>query len=169
MRKDMPSDSGDRPRTTAKGYTLATLAQIAEVVAAVAVVVSLVYVGRELDSNTAAIRGASLQEATISSSASLLNVATDPSLARIMLAGRQSLSRLDEVEAFRYHTFSRQFWMLMQSVYLQHELGTIEPRGWAVYGRIICDAWAVPGTREAWPAHRHLMDEGFVALVESCP
>jgi hypothetical protein len=40
---------------------LAELAQVAEVVAAVAVVVSLVYVGMEVRSNTFAIQGAAMQ------------------------------------------------------------------------------------------------------------
>ena len=40
---------------------LAELAQVAEIIAAVAVVVSLVYVGIEVRSNTSAVRGAAMQ------------------------------------------------------------------------------------------------------------
>jgi hypothetical protein len=40
---------------------LTELAQIAEIIAAVAVVMSLIYVGKEVQSNTAAVRGASMQ------------------------------------------------------------------------------------------------------------
>lgn len=169
MPNDMPSESGEGPRKRPTSHRLAAVAQIAEVVAAVAVVVSLVYVGRELESNTAAIRGSSVQEATIASSESLLNVASDSSLARILQLGRQDPSRLTEVEAVRYHSFRRQFLLIAQSVYLQNELGTIEPRAWRVYERIVCDLWDTPGTKETWPLHRHLLDEGFVALVEGCP
>lgn len=169
MPKDMPSDSGEGPREPSMSHKLAAVAQVAEVVAAAAVVVSLIYVGRELESNTAAIRGSSVQEATIASSESLLNVATDASLARILQVGRQDPSRLTEVEAIRYHSFRRQFLLIAQSVYLQNELGTIEPRAWRVYERIVCDLWDTPGTRETWSLHRHLLDEGFVALVEACP
>lgn len=169
MPNEMRSDSEAHPQQRFSSHRLTAVAQVAEVVAAVAVVISLVYVGRELESNTAAIRGSSVQEATIASSESLLNVASDSSLARILQVGREDPSRLTEVEALRYHSFRRQFLLITQSVYLQNELGTIEPRAWRVYERIVCDLWDTPGTRETWPLHRHLLDEGFVALVESCP
>jgi len=147
---------------------LAVLAQIAEVVTAAAVVVSLVYVGRELHSTTAAIRGSSLQEATIASSQSLLNVANDSTLARIMRVGSEHPSELTAAEGYRREVFMRQFWLISQSVYLQNELGTIEPRSWTVYRRIICDVWSRPGGKASWAVHRPLMDAGFVALVEGC-
>lgn len=168
MPNDMSPDSEAYAAEMSRSHRLTAVAQIAEVVAAAAVVISLVYVGRELESNTAAIRGSSVQEATIASSESLLNVASDSSLARILQVGRQDPSRLTEVEALRYHSFRRQFLLIAQSVYLQNELGTIEPRAWRVYERIVCDLWDTPGTRETWPLHRHLLDEGFVALVEAC-
>lgn len=148
---------------------IAVLAQIGEVVAAAAVVISLVYVGRELRSNTAAIRGSTVQQVTISTSQSLLTAASDSTLARIMRVGRQDPSRLTGPEEFRREAFMRQFWLLMQNVYLQNELGTIEPRAWTVYHRIICDVWDNPGGKESWSIHRRLMDEGFARLVESCP
>lgn len=156
-------------RATIWSSRLTVLAQIAEVVAAGAVVVSLIYVGRELRSTTAAIQASSLQEATISSSQSLLNVATDSSLARIMQVGGQHPSQLTGLEAYRREVFMRQFWLIMQNVYLQNELGTIEPRAWGVYRRIVCDALANPGAETSWSIHRHLMDKGFTALIEDCP
>lgn len=148
---------------------LAVAAQLAEVVAAVAVVVSLVYVGRQLRNNTAAIRGSSVQATTISASQSLLEAATDSSLARILRVGSQDPSRLTPTETWRREAFVRQFWLISQSVYLQNELGTMEPREWTTYARIICDVWSRPGTRASWPLHRDLLDQGFAELVESCP
>ena len=41
--------------------SLGQLAQIAEIVAALAVVISLIYVGRQLESNTSAARSATVQ------------------------------------------------------------------------------------------------------------
>jgi hypothetical protein len=158
----------DGSRGMAWSSRLAALAQVAQVIAAAAVVVSLVYVGRELSNTTAAIRSSSMQAATVSASQSLLNVASDSSLSRIVQVGRQDPSRLTGPEEFRRETFMRQFWLIMQNVYLQNELGTIDPRAWKVFERIICDARSTPGGKASWSMHRQLMDGGFTTLVEAC-
>ncbi|HKK08020.1 MAG TPA: hypothetical protein VKA44_03980 [Gemmatimonadota bacterium] len=164
-----PGPSAEGERTTAWASRLAALAQIAQVVAAAAVVVSLLYVGRELRATTAAIQGSSVQEVTLSASQSLLSAATDSSLSRILQVGARDPSALTEAERYRREVFVRQFWLIMQNAYLQNELGTIDARAWAVFHRIICDVWTTPGARESWKLHRHLMDEGFAVQVESCP
>lgn len=156
------------PRRIAWTTRLAVLADFAQVIAAAAVVLSLVYVGRELRNTTAAIRSSSMQAATVSASQSLLNVASDSSLSRIVQVGRQDPSRLTGPEEFRRETFMRQFWLIMQNVYLQNELGTIDPRAWKVFERIICDVRSTPGGKASWSIHRQLMDEGFTTLVEAC-
>lgn len=149
--------------------TLGEAANLAEIVAAVAVVISLVYVGRELQSNTAAVKAASMQAVFGASSETLLTFAADSDLARIRLMGNRDPSRLTETEAFRFGVFARQFWLMMQNVYFQNELGVMDARVWQSYRRIVCDVWALTGWRTTWPAHRPVLDRGFVALVEECP
>ena len=57
-----------------KKQTLGDQAKLAEIVGAIAIVISLIYVGQELRANTAAVKAASLQSITNSSSASMLSV-----------------------------------------------------------------------------------------------
>ena len=147
---------------------LAELAQAAEVVAAVAVVVSLVYVGRELQTNTAAVRGAAQQSITSAQAEIVLLEASDSALARIRQIGDSDPSALTEAEAFRYHLLLRQIWINLQNVYLQNELGLIDPRLWSVNHRTICGVWSSPGVRTTWPGHRPVLDQGFISLVEAC-
>lgn len=152
-----------------KSLTLAEFAQLAEVIAAGAVIVSLIYVGREVRSNTAAIRAASLQAVSNASSELLLTTAGDSALSRIRQVGNREVTSLSEEEVYRYLTLVRQQWLALQNVYFQNELEVLEPRVWHGYGRIICDAWSNPGIRATWPSHRHVLDSGFVSLVEECP
>lgn len=152
-----------------KKPTLGELAQIAEVVAAVAVIISLIYVGRELRSNTAAVRAASVQAVSGISSETLLTVASDSALSRIRMVGSRDLANLTELETYRYGTLQRQFWLIMQNVYLQNELDVIDARIWRGYSRIICEVWSFPGVRANWVNHRYALDPGFVAVVEECP
>lgn len=148
---------------------LAEFAQMAEVVAAVAVVVSLSYVGRELRTNTIAIRGAAQQSITSAQAEIVLLEASDSAVARIRQIGDADPSRLTEAEAFRYHLLLRQIWINLQNVYLQNELGLIDSRLWNVNHRTTCGVWSSAGVQATWPAHLPVLDEGFAALVEACP
>lgn len=151
-----------------KRPSLAEFAQLAEVVAAVAVIISLVYVGRELRSNTAAIRAESLQGVADASAQILLTTASDSALSRIRQLGDQDVSLLSEAEAYRYGTLMRQVLLTFQNVYFQYELKVLEPRVWRGYQRVICDYSSNPGIRDTWDLHRHALDPGFAEFVESC-
>jgi hypothetical protein len=151
-----------------KRLGLSELAQLAEVVAAMAVVLSLIYVGRELQSNTAAIRAASLQGVADASAEILLSTASDSALSRIRQVGNRDVSLLTEAEAYRYHTLLRQVLLSLQNVYFQHELGVLDSRIWAGYQRVLCDMFANPGVRDAWAVHEHILDPEFAKLVEDC-
>jgi hypothetical protein len=151
-----------------KKPTLAEFAQLAEVVAALAVVVSLVYVGRELKSNTAAMRAESLQGVADASAQILLTVTSDSALSRIRRLGNRDISLLTEAEAFRYGTLLRQSLFTLQNVYFQNQLQVLDSRVWAGYRRVICDLWSHPGVRATWDLHRRALDPGFAELVVNC-
>ena len=148
--------------------TLAEFAQLAEVVAALAVVVSLVYVGRELRSNTAAIRAEALQNVSERSQDLLLTTAADSALSRIVQLGDRDLGLLTESEAHRYGLWVRQSFFTLQNVYFQNELDVLDPRVWAGYRRVICERWGRPGVRTTWDLHRDVFDPAFAGLVEGC-
>lgn len=147
---------------------LSEIAQLAEVVAAVAVIVSLLYVGRELRNNTAAIRANSLQGVADASGALLLTVASDSSLSRIRQLGSQDVSALNEAELYRYATLIRQSFFTLQNVYFQHELEVLDRRVWEGYRRVICDLSANPGVQATWHLHEHVLDPGFAAIFQNC-
>jgi hypothetical protein len=152
-----------------KKPTLAELAELAEIIAAVAVVVSLVYVGRELKSNTAAVRAESLQGVADASGQLLSTVAADSVLSRIRQVGNRDLAQLNEAEAYRYGILLRQSLFTLQNVYFQHELGVLDRRVWEGYQRVVCELWSNPGVRATWELHRQALDPGFASMVESCP
>ena len=152
-----------------KRPSLSEFAQLAEVIAAVAVVVSLLYVGRELRDNTAAIRAESLQGVADASGQLLANLAADADLARIRLIGDRDPTRLSSVDAYRYGVSVRYSMFVLQNVYFQHELDVLDPRVWAGYRGVLCELWSNPGIRATWDVHRRVLDPGFAELIEQCP
>ena len=143
-------------------------AQIAEIIAAASVVVSIVYLAREVESNTSAVRGAAMQAIASTDAELLMTVAADADLSEILRVGQQTPNRLSESNAFRYLLFMRQFWLSFQNIYQQSELGLVEPSVWSSYLTVICGMWSRPGTRETWSDHAEILDPGFVGVVETC-
>ncbi len=144
------------------------LSQIAEIIAAVAVVMSLIYVGKEVQSNTAAVRGAAMQAVATTDADALLTLAADETLSEIVRLGYQDPSQLTPTGAFRFHAFMTQFWLNFQNIYQQSELGLIDQSVWRSYVSVICRMAARPGVQKTWSDHAGILDTGFVAIVEEC-
>ena len=153
-----------------KRPSLADVAHLAEIVGAVAIVISLLYVGQELKSNTAAVKAASLQSITNASSGSILAIAENGELARIRLIGDQELSQLTNVERFQYRMYYRQLWLHMQNVWSQWKLGIVEDDVWEGYERAMCTIlFSTFEGEERWiKDHSPAFSEEFVAYVLRC-
>ena len=147
---------------------LSELAHYAEIAAAIAVVASLLYVGQQVQDNTAAIRSSTMQAVADSSDIALQNQAADEDLTRIRMTGNADISALTEVEAMRYMTFHRGMWIRMQNIYAQQQLGVLDESFWGTYSKIICDIYFPPGVRATWSDHSGVLDPGFVKFVETC-
>ena len=147
---------------------LGQLAQLAEIVAAAAVVISLIYVGLQVQDNTAAIRSSTMQAVADSSDLSLALQASDGETLQIKMTGDFNLSALDDLERGRYLSFYRGTWIRFQNIWAQQRLGVLDPTFWGTYSKIICSIYAPPGVQETWDFHAAVLDPEFVEFVESC-
>ena len=147
---------------------LGELAHYAEIAAAITVVVSLIYVVRQVEENTAAIRSSTMQAVANSSDTALQNQAADEDLTRIRMTGNADVSALTELEAIRFMSFNRGQWLRMQNIYAQQQLGVLDEGFWYTYSRIICDINSPPGMRATWSDHSEVLEPDFVQFVESC-
>jgi len=153
-----------------KKPSLADLANLAEIVGAIAIIISLVYVGQELRANTAAVKAASLQSITNSSSASMLAVVESRDFADIRLQGDHDPTQLSEADKLRYVLYERQMWLHFQNVWTQWKLGVIDDGVWAGYQKVICDELVGTDARLNWwnQNHAYSLSDGFTTLVRSC-
>ena len=151
-----------------KKLELSELAQIAEVVAAMAVVFSLIYVGLELKENTNAVRAASVQAITTGTRDSLMMVASDAELARIVRLGSIDRSALNDDERYRFGIFSRQRWLFFQGIWVQQHLDVLDQGVWESYRQVVCSLLRNPGDREEWINHTNALSSDFVVWVEGC-
>lgn len=151
-----------------KKPNLSEIAQFAEVIAAVAVVISLVYVGREIQSNAAAVRAASVEGMARASGELLLTAASDSALSRMWQVGNRDVTLLSDAEAFRHALLTRQALLTLQNAYFQNELNVLEPRVWEGYHRIVCELSSNQGFQDTWHLHRNVLDDGFATMVDAC-
>jgi hypothetical protein len=147
---------------------LGQIAQVAQIVVAAAVVLSLLYLGTEVRQNTVAIRAAAMQNVAATDAGVLMTLASNSGLARVVQLGHRDPSQLSEADAWRYELYMRQFWLTMQNVYQQSDLGLMDPSVWDGYVRIICSWWTLSGPRDTWPVHREVLSPGFAVTVERC-
>ena len=85
------------------------------------------------------------------------------------MKGVEDPSQLTEEEAMRFFWISRSGWLGTQGLYRQWELGALPDEEWAVWNRVICDEWALPGVRSHFrQQHAPLLLPRFVELVEGC-
>ena len=147
--------------------TLTSLAQLAEVVAAVGVVASLVYVGMELNENTAAVRAGTSQAIFDSSREFVLDVALSEDLSRIRSLGESDISQLTDLEADRFRGLVLGNWIYFQNVWIQWTLGVVDDRVWETYLRLFCTQLEDAGTRQAFEQQRFLFDTGFTGVINA--
>ena len=148
-------------------WTLHEWASLAEIISAAAVVLSLLYVGAELNGNTKAVEAATLLEVNRIARDHLLLSWTDPDATRIEMTGDKDRDLLDPLDQQRYFWSVRSFWLGMQTVFRQHELGVLPDEEWQVYYEVICRNIEAPGKRSLWTGDFFIPD--FVNVVETCP
>ena len=143
------------------------IALIAEIVGGAAIVITLIVLLLEVRGNTAAIQAATLLEVNQIARDHLILMWSNEDASRIDQIGSQNLSELSPEEQQRYNWNVRSFWLGMQTVYRQYDLGTLPDEEWRVYYNVICLNISWPGTRLLWTG-TDLIPE-FANVVESCP
>jgi len=133
----------------------------------VAVVASLILVAFELRQNTNAVRATAVQEATTVARTQLLMFAQNLDIARISVTPYSELNELDKRRAF---WINRSFWVGMQGLYRQHDLGVFPDEEWQFWTRVICNAYVDEDEDEydMWPGNAATLAEDFVQFVEDC-
>jgi hypothetical protein len=147
---------------------LADWSALAQIIGAMAVVISLVYVGFELRANTAAVQAAALQSVNQIARDQILLYATNPELNRISMQGAQDTANLNGEDRVRYRWLVRSFWLGMQTIYRQWQLGILPDEEWAVYYNVVCANVAMPGVRALWIRQRAQLVPSFARVVDSC-
>ena len=138
-----------------------------EVVGFLAVVSSIIFLTLEVRQNTQAMQAAGIQDATNVARQQLLMLVGDSEVHRIEMLGHANPDQLTPEELRRYRYLIRSFWLGMQGLFRQWQLGVVPDAEWTVMSGVVCQELATAGVQSGWPSQRDTLIPEFVAFVDA--
>lgn len=145
---------------------LAEYSSIAEIVGAFAVVLSLVYVGVQVNDSASAVRSASANDANVAAQNWYLQIGSDADTARIFYNGLTSNEPLVTHDEFQFLMMFHGAFLAFQNSYLIAAEGTIDVELVDALSGAIVLVKDLPGTRRYWRQRRSTFHSGFVNYVD---
>jgi hypothetical protein len=155
----------------AKGVPLdwEAVSGVAEIVGAIAVVVTLIYLARQIRQNTGALRSTATQAASDQAAESYRTLATDPVLAGIFIRGLERPEELSDVETAQFNSLWMHVCFNMQNWYVQTHEGFLDGSLLESWSRIMRPISVLPGFQAFWQQRRHIYTPEFGAFIDSLP
>jgi hypothetical protein len=138
------------------------ISAIGQIVGALAVVISLIYVAREIRSNARTPRLASLHDIN----RGLGQLVTHPHLAELYYRGIQNFRSLKSGDLVRFSVIMDQAFYIFRELYFQHADGHLDPRLWGDIETAMRDIIAYPGVQAWWRTRSHRFNKEFVKFVD---
>lgn len=152
-----------------KSLKLADWANIAEIVASIAIVVSLAYVGLEIEQNTLALQNES-HRSTLEMMNSGQNIlATDEEFHRIYISGMASPTELNELEWSRFVQFMLPRLGAWEYLFLAKLEGSVSPGAWAAFDPYFREIICEPGLVKFIAAYESSYAPDFIEYLKSDP
>ncbi len=141
-------------------------ASFAEIIGALAVVISLVYVGIQVNDSAGAVRSAAANDANVALQAWYLQVGADRETSSIIYRGLMSEQALANEEEFQYLMMMHGAFLGFQNSYLLAEEGTIDKELLNSLNTTIANIHRLPGMSRYWKQRRSYLHPGFVEWVD---
>lgn len=145
---------------------LSELASLAEIIGAFAVVISLVYVGIQVNDSAGAVRSASANDANVALQNWYLQIGSDQQTSEFFNEALTSEEALSNQEEFQFLMMLHGAFLAFQNSYLLAEEGTIDPELREAITAAILGENALPGMRRYWRQTRSYLHSGFADYVD---
>ena len=130
------------------------------------VIGGIIFLGLEIQQNTRIIQAAAIQDSTNVARQQILMFAADAETNRIAMIGSQDPAKLSPEEKQRFFWINRSFWLGMQGLYRQWDMGVLPDEEWGVFNRVICNNHSSVGDRVFWPDNKKTLIPAFIDWVE---
>lgn len=147
-------------------FKLAEFASMAEIIGAFAVVLSLIYVGVQVNDSTSAVRSASVNDANAAVQNWYLQIGSDEHTAKIFYDGLTSKEPLPTYDEFQFLMMFHGAFLGFQNSYLIAAEGTIDDELVDALSGAIVLVKDLPGTRRYWRQRKSTFHSGFANYVD---
>ncbi len=141
------------------------IAAIGELAGALAVVISLLYLARQINQNTRAMRRTAAHEAVEGMLNWFSHALADPDLTRIWTQGIESLDNLSEDEIARFALLQFNMMKVAEDIHFQHMEGAMDPGLWEGWSQVFQQYLGAPGSQQYWEQRRLLFPRRFQEWV----
>jgi len=141
------------------------IAAVGELAGAVAVVVSLLYLARQISQNTRAMRRTASHDAVEGMLNWFSHALADPDLTRIWTHGIERLDSLSEDEIARFALLQFNLLKVAEDIHFQHIEGAMDPGLWEGWSEMFQQYLGAPGSQEYWEERRLLFSKRFQEYV----
>jgi hypothetical protein len=145
---------------------LQDLASLAEIVSGVAVVVSLIYVGIQVNESTAAIRSSAASDATRAVQSWYLEMGTNRQASDVWFNAMRSPDPLPPHDEFQFLMSMHTAMLGMQNSYLLSKEGTLDAEFREAVTIAIVAVKDLPGMARYWRQRRGFLHAGFAEHVD---
>ena len=145
---------------------LSEMANIAEIFGALAVIISLLYVGVQVNDSAKAVRSASVNDANIAVQSWYLEVGSDQQTADIFYRALTSKEALPDAEEFQFMMMFHGVFLSFQNSYLLAEEGTIDVELREALTQAILGVKDTPGMRRYWRQRKSYLHAALADYVD---
>ena len=145
---------------------LSDMAHLAEIIGAAAVVVSLVYVGIQVNDSVGASRSASVNDANVALQNWYMEVGTNEQASTLFYRGLMSREALPAEEEFQFLMTFHGVFLAFQNSYWLTEEGTLDPELLEALTAAILGVKDTPGMRRYWRQRKSYLNASFAEYVE---
>ena len=145
---------------------LSDLASIAEIIGAFAVVVSLIYVGVQVNDNSSAVRSAAANDANAAMQNWYLEIGSSQQTSELFYRALTSPEALPDEQEFQFLMMMHGVFLGFQNSYLLAEEGTIDTDLRQSLTKSIGGIRLLPGMQRYWRQRKSYLHTGFAEWVD---
>ena len=147
-------------------WSLKKTHQLGELIAAVAVVISLVFVGYEVQQNSEAQSQTATEAVVRDFVGAIRSLSTNADIACIYASGVQDFESLSGSERLRLSAWLLGVYYAIQEMHNLAKRGAIDPSIWSGFDRLSQEVMVLPGVRQWFATRRHWFSEDFQLYLE---
>ena len=143
------------------------IAAAAEILAAVGVIISLLYLGQQIRSQTLETRLTFASELVNQLNLVYSDLSTDAQLSELWVKGLQDFAALSPPQRAQFSAFAGRLLRIVESVFHQYRWGRIDDMVWGGIDTSVGDLYRYPGMKDWWGTRAHWFSKEFNAHMKT--